>query len=287
MKRYASIVELLRDCPTAGDDPVLHGIPAYRATAGLDAAQLAEIRQRRWLSASELASIYAWKEGGRSRHLRDILGNAKDDTDLVQELTREAMAHTDEYKRIAVLDRLQGVGIAIASAILTVIDPQAYGIIDRRVWRLLHEYGEVDHDPAGENLTLESWLDYLPKVRQWATELGASAREVERRLFDFDPAVSYDTGVTAPSRQMMEQVMATVYATDLDTILDQIARLSNEQQEILADILHRRMIEHERREIAEDARAALALFRAGKLRAASADEVIASLDRALSEPDVE
>ena len=287
MKRYASIVELLRDFPTAGDDPVLHGIPAYRATAGLDAAQLAEIRQRRWLSASELASIYAWKEGGRSRHLRDILGNAKDDTDLVQELTREAMAHTDEYKRIAVLDRLQGVGIAIASAILTVIDPQAYGIIDRRVWRLLHEYGEVDHDPAGENLTLESWLDYLPKLRHWATELGASAREVERRLFDFDPAVSYDTGVTAPSRQMMEQVMATVYATDLDTILDQIARLSNEQQEILADILHRRMIEHERREIAEDAREALALFRAGKLRAASADEVIASLDRALSEPDVE
>lgn len=287
MRRYASIVELLRDCPTAGDDPVLHGIPAYSATAGLDAAQLAKIRQRRWLSASELASIYAWKEGGRNRHLRDILGNAKDDTDLVQELTREAMTHRDEYKRIAVLDRLQGVGIAVASAILTVIDPQAYGIIDRRVWRLLHEYGEVDHDPRGEELSLESWLDYLPKLRNWAAEFGTSAREIERRLFAFNPTVNYAIGVTASPRQVMEQVMATVYATDLDTILDQIARLSNEQQEILADILLRRRIEHERREIAEDAREALALFRAGKLRAASADEVIASLDRALSEPDVE
>ncbi len=287
MTQFASIVELLRSCPAAGDDPVLHGIPAYNATEGLDAAHLADIRQRRWLTTIELASIYAWKEGGRNRHLSDILGNAKADTDVVQELTKEAMTHTDEYKRIAILDRLHGVGIAVASTILTVIDPQAYGIIDRRVWRLLYEYGEVDHDPRGEELSLESWLDYLPKLRHWAAELGTSAREIERRLFDFDSIVDYDPGVTVSSRQIKEQVMPPVYATELDTILDQIDRLPAEQQEMLVEILHGRSIEHARRQIAEDAREALALFRAGKVRASSAEAVIASLDRALSEPDVE
>lgn len=285
MKRYASIAELLRDCPAAGDDPVLHGIPAYNATEGLDAAHLADIRRRRWLTASELASIYSWKEGGRNRHLREILGNAKGDTDGVQEITKEAMTHTDEYKRIAVLDRLHGVGIAVASTILTIIDPQTYGIIDRRVWRLLHEYGEVDHDPRGEELSLESWLDYLPKLRRWAAELGTSAREVERRLFDSE--VDYDIGMTAASRQIKEHVMAPAYATDLDAILDQIDQLPDEQQEMLADILRGRRIDQERREIAQDAREALAHFRAGKLRASTADELIASLDKALTAPDSE
>src|SRR5690606_25576790 len=79
MKRFTTIVELLRNCPAVGGDPVLRGIPAYRGTEGLSDVRLAEIRQRRWLTVSELASIYAWKEGGRNRHLRDILGNAKGD----------------------------------------------------------------------------------------------------------------------------------------------------------------------------------------------------------------
>lgn len=287
MKRFASIFELLRSLPATDDDPVLHGIPAYNATEGLDAAHLADIRQRRWLTAAELACIYAWKEGGRNRHLRDILDNAKGETDLVQQLTKEAMAHTDEYKRIAILDRLRGVGIAVASAILTVIDPQAYGIIDRRVWRLLHEYGEVDHGPDGENLTLESWLDFLPKLRHWAAELGISTREVERRLFAYNTIASYDTHPALTARHLKEQMMTLSYTTELDTILDQIDRLPSEQQKMLADILHGRSIEQARRQIAEDAREALSLFRAGRLQARSADEVIASLNEALAEPGSE
>lgn len=73
----------------------------------------------------------------------------------------------------------------------------------------------------------------------------------------------------------------------LDSVLDQIDQLPLEQQDILADVLSRRRIEQARKQIAADARESLALFRAGKLQARPVDEVIASLEAALAEPDDE
>lgn len=73
----------------------------------------------------------------------------------------------------------------------------------------------------------------------------------------------------------------------LDSVLDQINQLPLEQQEVLADVLRRRHIEQARRQIAADARESIALFRAGKLQARPVEEVIASLEAALTEPDDE
>lgn len=76
-------------------------------------------------------------------------------------MSRAAFAEKEEYRRIVLLDRLKGVGIAVASTILTVLDPYAYGIIDKRVWKLLYKYREVDHDPEGLELYLDSWLEII------------------------------------------------------------------------------------------------------------------------------
>ena len=111
----------------------------------MDARQLAELRQARHLSREQLVEIYVWKEP-RRRQLAAILKNSEDD---VVRLTEGAFSASEEYKRISFLDHLQGVGIPVASAILAVHDPQSYGVIDRRVWRLLYQYGEVDYDPDG------------------------------------------------------------------------------------------------------------------------------------------
>jgi hypothetical protein len=53
-------------------------------------------------------------------------------------------------------------------------------------------------------------------------------------------------------------------------------QLPAEQQEMLLDILHNRYIEY-RRQIADNARESLTAFRARKLKAQSADEIIAEL----------
>jgi len=60
----------------------------------------------------------------------------------------------------------------------------------------------------------------------------------------------------------------------LDQVIDIAMKLPFEQREMLVDIIHRRQVEALRSEIAADAQAALAEYRAGKLRSQSADEII-------------
>lgn len=65
--------------------------------------------------------------------------------------------------------------------------------------------------------------------------------------------------------------------TNLDRVLDEAMDLPLEQQEILVQILQRRIIEQRRDEIATDAAASLADFKAGKLKAQTAFDAIAEL----------
>ena len=67
----------------------------------------------------------------------------------------------------------------------------------------------------------------------------------------------------------------------LDQVLDEAMDLPLEQQEMLLQILQRRMIERRRDEIAQDAAASLAEFRAGKLKAQTANEASAELRESL------
>jgi hypothetical protein len=63
----------------------------------------------------------------------------------------------------------------------------------------------------------------------------------------------------------------------LDQAIDTVQQLPTEQQEILVDILYRRRVEKNRREIAEDAKKSIADFHAGKLQPKSVQEVISEL----------
>lgn len=71
----------------------------------------------------------------------------------------------------------------------------------------------------------------------------------------------------------------------LDQVLETASLLSQEQQEMLIEILKRRHIENRRAEIAADIKQARADFHAGLLKPQSADEVIAELRQFLSEPE--
>ena len=61
----------------------------------------------------------------------------------------------------------------------------------------------------------------------------------------------------------------------LDKVLTAAARLPSEDQQILEDLLRKRRSEAWRAETAAEARKAAAAFRSGKLKAQSAEEVIA------------
>jgi hypothetical protein len=77
----------------------------------------------------------------------------------------------------------------VASAILTLIDPARYGVLDIRVWQLLFALAAVGRNPAGRGFTVADWLDYLSAIREQARRLRVSARAVELTLFEHHRAV--------------------------------------------------------------------------------------------------
>ncbi|MBK9748811.1 MAG: hypothetical protein IPO91_18815 [Chloroflexi bacterium] len=142
-------------------------------------ASLSHVREIGYFTRVEFLSMCMWKEP-RQRRRQDWTANTEDQ---VQALSRQSLSASDEARRILHLCRLRGVGIPVASAFLTLVDPERYGVIDIRVWQLLALYQEVDYDPDGRALQVLHWLDYLDKIRLWAGEFNVSVRTIERTLF--------------------------------------------------------------------------------------------------------
>ena len=71
----------------------------------------------------------------------------------------------------------------MASSLLMLVDPQRYGVIDIRVWQLLHKLGTVRKNPGGVAFSFRNWYQFLKIVRHFARKFGVTARDVERTLF--------------------------------------------------------------------------------------------------------
>ena len=63
------------------------------------------------------------------------------------------------------------------------LEPERYGVIDIRVWQLLHAMGAVEGNARGAGFTFDQWLRFLRVIRDLAAQLDVSARTVERTLF--------------------------------------------------------------------------------------------------------
>lgn len=168
-KHYTDILSLLSACLVQDE---------YPDTAPL-MASLTHVRETGYFTHREFLTMCKWKEP-RERRRQDWIANTENH---VQTLSPQALSAPDESRRILHLCRLRGVGIPVASAFLTLVNPEHYGVIDIRVWQLLAFYQEVDYDPDGRALHVLHWLDYLDKIRLWVGEFNVSVRAIERTLF--------------------------------------------------------------------------------------------------------
>jgi hypothetical protein len=169
MKRipYRSLGELLRRELTEEEDP--------GTTALIQRVRRA--RQRKEFTRSEFLAMCRWKT---PRSVHQCLGNPPSS---VRRAARSVFATGSERKRVEALCRLEGVGIPTASAILTLVDPRRYGVIDIRVWQLLLTLGAVRGNPSGAGFRLSHWIEYLRQLRLHARRLGVGVRAVEYSLF--------------------------------------------------------------------------------------------------------
>jgi hypothetical protein len=138
---------------------------------------LRDVRRRGSFTRAEFRAMCRWKSP-RARLQWEQNSSAR-----VRAVSRAALATRDERARMKLLTSLRGVGVPMASAILTLLDPRRYGVLDIRAWQLLFAIRSVDANRRGQNFTIAQWLDFLAALRHHARRLGVRARTVEYTLF--------------------------------------------------------------------------------------------------------
>jgi len=140
-------------------------------------ARVGEARRNGFFSREEFLAMCRWKSPRALRHYqRNAAGR-------VREASRLALAARSERRRMEHLLALDGVSVPVGSAILTLLDPRRYGVLDIRAWQMLYAMRGVDANPAGRGFTVGQWLRYLETLRKHASRLRVPVRAVEYTLF--------------------------------------------------------------------------------------------------------
>lgn len=139
--------------------------------------ELRRARIRGYLTPSELEAVCRWKS---PRSIQYIMSNTPA---RIRSATRRALATRSERRRLEALRALQGVSVPMASAILMLLDPKRYGVIDIRVWQLLHAVGAVTKKSSGVGYNFSNWYQFLMIIRYFSKKFDVKASDVERALF--------------------------------------------------------------------------------------------------------
>ena len=165
--------------------------PLRRASEDAQAAKelegqfrrLLATRTRFYLSLGDLQPILRWKLRGQYGRQSEI---REENTDaIVRLLTRAAFAirHRDWAReaelRVKVLCALRGVGVPVASAILAIVEPRKYGVVDFRAWRQVFGEKKVA-------FTVGDYTRYLGELRRLARELRWGVRDVDEAIWELD-----------------------------------------------------------------------------------------------------
>jgi len=140
-------------------------------------ARVREARRRGFISRGEFLAMCRWKSPRALHHYQ------RNRARRIREVSRRALAARSERRRMEHLLALDGVSVPVASAILTLLDPRRYGVLDIRAWQMLYAMRGVDANPAGRGFSVAQWIRYLATLREHARRLRVPVRSVEYTLF--------------------------------------------------------------------------------------------------------
>ncbi len=147
------------------------------------------------LTVAELLRISQWKlQSGRND-----ANIKKNSSETVTQQVRVALEASTDAEAVRALTELSGVGIPMASTILTVVNPSHYAIIDYRAFRGLagakpeiidspqySEYAEFLEHFRTYLKKPESYEYYMNYVREIADAEDFTARQVDMALWAYD-----------------------------------------------------------------------------------------------------
>ena len=144
-----------------------------------------EIKKRGWLEKTEFLTICLWK----SRRPKKLY-YLNSDKDIISK-SKMVFDEKNELNKIKILTDLKGVRIPTASAILSVVNPEIYPIIDIRCVQSLRDLGIINW----KTITEKNWIEYLSIIRSLSKEKNKTAREIEKGLFSYN-RINFDKEYT-------------------------------------------------------------------------------------------
>ena len=165
--------------------------------AGLDRVELAEclelyniedylfnkiserFKTKRTMEPFDFFAIVTWKSNRTKTKIRKGLDDAGK---TVQELMREVAQAKTPRDKVQVLLQVWGIGLAMASAILTVCYPKEFTVLDYRAWDVLED-ASLQGLPEDYPATPDEYLDYCAVCRRLAEQVGMSLRDLDRALW--------------------------------------------------------------------------------------------------------
>lgn len=155
---------------------------------GMDSAPRAAgdaAKSRGYLHRDEFLTITLWK----SRRPKRLLERNSDDA--IRATTRKSLLCSDPERAVALLsndeDGLDGVGVRMASAILHLCHRDTFPMLDVRALDALG-IPLSQTEKWGEHDFVETWPIYVQACRQFCSETGTEARDLDRALWGY----SYD-----------------------------------------------------------------------------------------------
>lgn len=149
-------------------------------------SKLAALRAERspfWLSRDELEPVFQWKlitQYGRGKRFRDT------NSDAAYRIATTAAFAVDEPDpdadlelKVGFLTALRGVGVPVASAILALVEPDKYCVVDFRGWRAVFGHRR-------SIFGIPQYKQYLEQVRSLAAELGWTPQETDLAIWELD-----------------------------------------------------------------------------------------------------
>lgn len=138
-------------------------------------------KKRRYLTPEEFLAIVIWKRNAsKTKVIRGVRSSGR----TIKSLTEEIYRTPNHEEKMKILTGIKGLGIAIASAILTVLYPEEFTVIDYRVMNSLRALGiPVLGNPISK---IESYFSYLDSCKKEAKKLGLSLRDFDRALWGKD-----------------------------------------------------------------------------------------------------
>jgi len=148
--------------------------------------------QEHTLSAFDFFAIITWKANRAKTKVQAGLRTANL---IATRLMKRVRSIHDDSEKMQALDNVPGIGIPIASAILTVCYPTRFTVLDYRAWETLHELNYVSYQTMPDSI--KGYFErYLPVCKHLAEQMKITLRDLDLALWGWSQRKSIEEVAT-------------------------------------------------------------------------------------------